>query len=294
MLFAVHISDGILTAPVWCAGFAVTALLFLLGLWRIREEEIPRVALVTAALFVASLIHVRIGPTSVHLLLNGLAGVLLGLRAAVAIPIGVAMQAFLFAHGGFYTIGVTSAIMVVPALLAGSVFRATWKRAILQTKAAQLGLLAVSFAVLGLGLAFVVRLLTNLGSEVESALESAASFTFEPVMIGIVAGCAMVGSLIVHTWIHTPTFALAWTIGELTVLASVSLNYLVLLVGAAEGIRRAAAVTLAVHLPVAVIEGVVLGFALGFLTKVKPELLLNSRAEETPHPVEPPTAPGPR
>lgn len=34
----------------------------------------------TAAFFVASLIHVPIGPTSVHLLLNGLLGVVVGRR----------------------------------------------------------------------------------------------------------------------------------------------------------------------------------------------------------------------
>ena len=52
----------------------VLVLLALFAAWRIREDEIPRVALVTAAFFVASLIHVRVGPTSVHLLLNGLVG----------------------------------------------------------------------------------------------------------------------------------------------------------------------------------------------------------------------------
>ena len=47
-LFAVHISDGVLQ-PSWeWGGFAVAALLALFGAWRIRDEEIPRVAVMTA------------------------------------------------------------------------------------------------------------------------------------------------------------------------------------------------------------------------------------------------------
>src|SRR6476660_9158966 len=109
-LWAVHISDGVLAAPWWLGGFAVAGLLALFGAWRIREEEVPQVALLTAAFFVASLIHVRVGPTSVHLLLNGLVGVVLGRRAALAIPVGLALQVALLGHGGFTTIGINSCI----------------------------------------------------------------------------------------------------------------------------------------------------------------------------------------
>src|SRR5919198_257382 len=103
LLWAVHISDGVLTLPWLTGGFALAALLAVWGAWRIRDEEIPQVAVLTAAFFVASLIHVREGPTSVHLLLNGLVGVVLGWRAAVAIPVGLAMQVALLGHGGFTT-----------------------------------------------------------------------------------------------------------------------------------------------------------------------------------------------
>src|SRR5262249_40153720 len=66
--------------------------------------------------------HVRIGPTTVHLLLNGLVGVLLGRRAALAIPVGLFLQAALLGHGGFQTLGINSCIMVLPALLAWQLF----------------------------------------------------------------------------------------------------------------------------------------------------------------------------
>src|SRR5438270_959338 len=122
-LWAVHIDDGFLTAPWIGGGFAGMALLMLLGAWRIRDDEIPQVALLTAAFFVASLMHVSLGPTSVHLLFNGLVGVVLGRRAGLAIPIGLFLQAALFKHGGFTTVGINSCVMTLPALLAWLLFR---------------------------------------------------------------------------------------------------------------------------------------------------------------------------
>lgn len=121
-LWAVHISDGILAWPWWSGGLAVAAVLAMFGAWRIRDEEIPQIALLTAAFFVASQIHVHLYLTSVHLLLNGLVGVILGRRAALAIPIGLFLQAILLGHGGLLTLGVNSCVMGLPALLAWQVF----------------------------------------------------------------------------------------------------------------------------------------------------------------------------
>src|SRR5438445_13791458 len=115
-LLAVHISDNLLNPAWWLGGFALMAGLMALGAWRVRDEEIPRIALLTSAFFIASLIHVRVGPTSAHLLLNGLVGVVLGWRAAVAIPVAVFLQAILCGHGGFTTIGVNSCTMIVQAI----------------------------------------------------------------------------------------------------------------------------------------------------------------------------------
>src|SRR6516162_7120099 len=108
--FAVHISDGVLTTPWLAVGFGGLALLLLIGCRRVRDEEIPRIALLTAAFFVASLIHLRVGPTTVHLLLNGLVGVVLGRRAGLAIPVGLLLQALLFQHGGITTLGVNACV----------------------------------------------------------------------------------------------------------------------------------------------------------------------------------------
>src|SRR3954471_24563988 len=91
-------------------------------MYRVRDEDIPLIALLTAAFFVASLIHVRVGPTSVHLLLNGLVGVVLGRRAVLAVAVGLVLQAALVGHGGFSSLGVNVCVMTLPAYLAAALF----------------------------------------------------------------------------------------------------------------------------------------------------------------------------
>ncbi len=123
-----HISDGVLSFPVIIAGWAIALLLNAVILWRCKcrhdmAEEIPKISIMTGAFFVASLVHVSIGPTSVHLLLTGLLGVVLGIMAFPAMLVGLTLQAFLFQHGGITTIGINNVMMGVPALLAYWLFR---------------------------------------------------------------------------------------------------------------------------------------------------------------------------
>jgi len=114
----VHISDGILSAPVLTAGFVGTAALAAATLRKMDMEEIPKISVITSVFFVASLIHVPVGPTSVHLILNGLVGVVLGLRAFPAILLGIILQAILFGHGGVTVIGVNTLMMGGGGLIA--------------------------------------------------------------------------------------------------------------------------------------------------------------------------------
>src|SRR4051812_34293229 len=111
MLWAVHISDNVLSTPWWVGGFVVAAPLLWVAARRVRDDEIPQIALLTAAFFVSSLMHLAVGPTSVHLLLNGLVGVMLGRRAALAIFVGLLLQAILIGHGGYTTVGVNTCVL---------------------------------------------------------------------------------------------------------------------------------------------------------------------------------------
>lgn len=122
-LFAVHIADGVLNEFALVAGFTNAAILVGYSMWLVREEEIPRIGVMTAAFFVASQLHIPLGGTSAHLLLNGLVGVILGRRAAVAIAVGLFLQAFLFSHGGLTTLGVNIVVYAWPAMVLGMAFR---------------------------------------------------------------------------------------------------------------------------------------------------------------------------
>ncbi len=117
-----HIADGILPLAVSVAGYATTSGLTWFSLRRIRQlpdpqAGVPRAALLAAGFFVVSWIHIPIPPTSVHLLLNGLIGMLLGWYAFPAILIGLFFQAVMFQHGGLVSLGVNATMIGAPALL---------------------------------------------------------------------------------------------------------------------------------------------------------------------------------
>jgi cobalt/nickel transport system permease protein len=207
LLWAMHISDGVLTAPWLAAGFVLSGLLALLAAYRVRDEEIPRIAVLSAAFFVATLMHLPLGPTRVHLLLNGLVGVVLGWRAPLAILIGLALQAVLLGHGGFTSLGVNACVMTLPALLAAALFA-------------------------------VMRRLPWFG-------RGRSAFIW-------LCGCS---------------------IGMISVLATLVLQAMVLLWGGAEDWSLIVQLVFYAHLPIVALEGVVLGFTVNYLARVKPEML---------------------
>jgi cobalt/nickel transport system permease protein len=275
-LWAVHIDDGLLL-PAWqLGGFALAGLLALLGAWRIREEEIPRVALLAAAFFVASSIHVPLpGSPRTHLLLNGLVGVVLGRRAFLAIPVGLALQTVLFGHGGFSTLGVNCCVMGLPAVAAWLLFaglrRLPWAR----HPAFRAALVALSFLALLLSLAYSVALLcTNPLHQVPALDVSWANHvTFHPVTLAAALLLAAGAAAVERRLENAPEFPLGLLVGEFAVLLTLLLHSLVLLWGGQEDWHSLALGTFIVHLPLAVLEGVVLGFTVGFLVRVKPEML---------------------
>jgi cobalt/nickel transport system permease protein len=279
-LLAVHISDGVLTAPWSAAGFALAGLLALVGAWRMRDDEIPRVAVLTAAFFVASLIAVRVGPTSVHLLLNGLVGVILGRRALLAIPVALFLQAALLGHGGFTSLGVNSCVMGLPALLAWQLFGVVRRLPWVRRPWFRSALVAASTLTWALSLvcsAALVVLSLDAGPA-RLDLGRAAAITFHPATLA--AALALTAAV---TWAerrlgNAPEFPVGLLVGEISVLATAVLNCAALLwcVQAQyveTSIRTVALAVLVAHLPIAVIEGVVLGFTVGFLAKVRPDLL---------------------
>lgn len=114
-----HISEGILSAPVLAGGAVLTTIGTAIGLKKLDYDRIMTVSLLSAAFFVASLIHVPVGPGSVHLLLGGLLGLILGWGAFPAIVVALSLQTIFFQYGGMVVLGANGFIIAAPAVLCG-------------------------------------------------------------------------------------------------------------------------------------------------------------------------------
>ncbi|OEU67675.1 MAG: cobalamin biosynthesis protein CbiM [Desulfovibrio sp. S3730MH75] len=123
-----HISEGVLSLPVLATGAAVTIAGTMIGLKKLDSEKLVTVALLSSVFFVASLIHIPLGPASAHLILSGLMGLVLGWAAFPAILTGLLLQAILFQYGGLTVIGVNTATMALPAVLCHYLFRSLLKK----------------------------------------------------------------------------------------------------------------------------------------------------------------------
>jgi cobalt/nickel transport system permease protein len=196
-----HISEGVLSGPVLVTGAAIAAVGTGIGLKRLDYDRIARAGVLSASFFVASLIHVPIGPSSIHLILNGVVGLLLGWGAFPSILVALVLQAVLFQYGGITTLGVNTVLMALPAVMCYYLFG---------------------------------RLI---GSE-RSAVAATAAFlvgSCSVLLSGVVVGAAL------------------FTTGE--------------------GFLEVAALVVAAHLPVMIIEGIITLFCVAFLKKVQPSML---------------------
>jgi len=118
-----HISEGVLSAPVLAAGAVLSIAGVGIGLKKLDYEKIPEVGVLASVFFIASLIHVPIGPSAAHLVLSGLCGLLLGWAAFPAIFVGLTLQAVLFQYGGLTALGANTFNMAFPAVLLGLLCR---------------------------------------------------------------------------------------------------------------------------------------------------------------------------
>ncbi|MFZ5448971.1 MAG: cobalt transporter CbiM [Thermodesulfobacteriota bacterium] len=154
-----HISEGVLSPAVLASGAGLAVVGTAIGLKKLDYEAIPRVAILSAAFFVASLIHVPVGPVGAHLVLNGLMGLLLGWIAFPAILIALLLQALLFQFGGLTVLGVNTVTMAAPAVICFYSYRALLRRT--GTIAAVGAFACGATAILLSGLLVAVALLTT-------------------------------------------------------------------------------------------------------------------------------------
>lgn len=190
-----HLAEGILSAPVLVAGGVLAAAGVAIGLRRTGDAEVPRVALMSAAFFVASLIHVPLGVASVHLILNGACGLVLGWAAFPALLVALLLQATLFGFGGLTVLGVNTVIMAAPAVTVGLFLRpwlrrqpgaALWVGALAGGGSVTLAALLAALALYGSHRAFSTTAALLVGAHVPVILAEAA------ITAGLVAFLARV------------------------------------------------------------------------------------------------------
>ncbi|MGG7565121.1 cobalt transporter CbiM [Rhodovulum sp. DZ06] len=124
-----HVVDDALSAEVVIGAAVLAAGGVAMGLSRLTLERIPTAGVLSACFFVASLIHVPLGPSSVHLILNGLAGLALGWAAFPALLVGLLLQAVFFGFGGVTALGVNVLAIAGPAVIVGMALRGPVARA---------------------------------------------------------------------------------------------------------------------------------------------------------------------
>ncbi len=185
-----HVSEGILSAPVLLTGGVVSLGGLAVGLKSIQEDDMVKVSVLSSALFVATLIKVPLGATSVHLILNGLAGLLLGWQVFPAFAIALILQAILYGFGGFSTLGVNVMIMATPGVCIFYLFNSR-ARGVGLSRTIAVGFCAGSLSIL-LSAGILALVLITTGEEF-SVLAGAVFVTHIPVMVteGIVTGAAV-------------------------------------------------------------------------------------------------------
>src|SRR5947207_2223747 len=226
---AVHIADGVLPTGWLLGGFLAAAGLLAANARRLADAEIPRLALLSATFFVASLIHVRLGPTSVHLLLNGLVGIVLGRRAVLAIAVGLALQAGLIGHGGFSSLGVNICVMTLPAYLCAALFARLRHVSALRGQLGRSALVAGSVIVWGWSLLLwgEVTLAERNGRFPTWFEHPSAWWSLHPVTLVGLAAAGILAAGWERRLENSPDFPLGLLVGELSVLTTIALNAVV-------------------------------------------------------------------
>ena len=124
-----HIGEGILSATpagqgVLLAGAVAAAAGTFVGLRRLDEEQIPKAAVLGSAFFIAATIQVPFGHSSVHLILSGLMGLVLGWAVFPVVLVGLILQMAFFSIGGPTVLGLNTIIMAMPGVICYYLFGA--------------------------------------------------------------------------------------------------------------------------------------------------------------------------
>ena len=182
-----HIPDGVLSLPVLVGGGVIAVGAVALGLKKIGDEDIPRTAILASGFFALSLFALPVGPSSIHLLLGGLMGIVLGTAIFPAVCVALLLQAVMFGFGGLTTLGVNIVNIALPGAVIGAIVAPMIQRAT-PARAALIAGIASALSVALTGLMVAASLALSSADYMLSARVMIA--TYLPLMLveGFVGG----------------------------------------------------------------------------------------------------------
>jgi len=118
-----HISEGVLSTPIIVTSVVILIPLILNSIRKLQHDDISKVALLSALFFVISTIHLPIGVTSVHFMMLGVIGIILGWHSFTALLIALLLQSLLIGFGGITSLAVNTINTGVGALVGFYLFK---------------------------------------------------------------------------------------------------------------------------------------------------------------------------
>ena len=143
-----HISEGILSGGVLAIGWAGTIAGVSCGLRKTNPDKIIQTALISSAFFLASLVNIRIGPSSTHMTLLAPMGLILGHAVFPAVIVALLLQALLFGFGGILVLGANAFVMGSASLATYLVFGRMLRESSGRYRVIVLSFMAGAFAVI--------------------------------------------------------------------------------------------------------------------------------------------------
>ncbi|MEH6629849.1 MAG: cobalt transporter CbiM [Halopseudomonas aestusnigri] len=260
-----HIVDGALSNPVLIGGGVLAAAGVAYSLKKLEPEDLPRVGVLSAVFFVVSLIHVPLGFSSVHLILNGLLGIILGWAAFPALAVALLLQAIFFGFGGLTVLGVNAVNIAFPAVMVFYLCR--WGLSAERYKLAKLaadGLFAAFFIVsVWAGFALFEAYQVE-GATWRVSINGISLALFATVMIG--------GYVLYRRGILSVAGFWGFLGGSLSIFFTAIMVAISLALSGDE-FAKAAEFVIVAHFPVMAVEGILTAATIQLITKVKPELI---------------------
>ena len=190
-----HLADGVLGLPTLVGSTILATAGVAIGLRKLTPRSLPSAALFAAVFFIVGTIHIPIGVGSVHLILNGLIGLLLGWLAFPVIFVALVLQALLFSFGGFAVLGANTLLLAAPAVATHFALRPFIESSLKsKRKLMSLGLLA---ATIGIGGAAIIAVAMLWSTGQQALLNLMVLFGVAQIPVWIID--AAVSALVVAT-----------------------------------------------------------------------------------------------